>query len=88
MRRDQLCSMTFTLSHFATFFCSYDHRFQGELPTNLNVTCGTVTNMWGVELVLLCLPQAFRLIQSVKRYVDSPIYLHLVNVSSGTDVSS
>lgn len=51
------------------------------MPTNLDVTCGTVTNMWGVELVLLCLPQAFRLIQSVKRYVDSSMYMHLVNVS-------
>lgn len=80
--RDQLCSMTFTLSHLATFGCAYFHQFQDAFPENLNVTCGTVTNMWGVELVLLCVPQVFRFVQSVKRYVDTPMYMHLVNVSS------
>lgn len=76
---DQLCSMTFTLSHLATYVCAYVHQFQHDFPHDLNKTCGTTTNMWGVELTLLCLPQLIRFVQSVKRFADSRMIMHLVN---------
>lgn len=59
-------------------FCAYAHKFQ---PTVWE-TCGTQSQKgWVVAFVLAMLPLLARLIQSVRRYADSKLVTHLINVS-------
>lgn len=42
--------------------------------------CGSTSRYWPISLVLAILPFLVRLIQSIKRYVDSGLNTHLINV--------
>ena len=37
--------------------------------------------LWGVPFLIGSLPLVARLVQSIRRYVDSGLYTHLINVS-------
>lgn len=43
--------------------------------------CTASTPLWGVPFVLASLPLLARAVQSVKRYYDSRLFTHLINVS-------
>lgn len=72
---DQLCSLTFSLSTLWTFGCAYRNDWQADTF----VVCG-LSRQWGVPLALSALPSALRFIQCIKRYEDSGLYTHLINV--------
>ena len=72
---DQLCSMVFTLSNMYMFVCVYVNGFHEDWAN-----CRSQSNAWPVAFVLATLPFFIRLIQSIKRYVDSGLITHLINV--------
>lgn len=73
--RDQFCSMLFTLSNLYLFGCVYANGFSLDWRK-----CGGTSPQWPVSFVLTTLPFAIRVIQSVKRYTDSGLVTHLINV--------
>jgi len=73
--RDQFCSMLFTLSNLYLFGCVYANGFSLDWRK-----CGGTSPHWPVSFVLTTLPFAIRVIQSIKRYVDSGLVTHLINV--------
>lgn len=73
---DQFCSLIFTLSNLYFIPCAYN----GGLNTNWQ-RCTAKTPIWGVPFVLASLPLLARAVQSVKRWYDSRLYTHLINVS-------
>ncbi|CAA7264392.1 unnamed protein product [Cyclocybe aegerita] len=70
---DQFCSLIFTLSNIYTFICVYVHDFPGGLGK-----CSTA-HTWGIAFALAAIPLFIRLVQSIKRYVDSRLITHLIN---------
>ena len=75
IRSDQLCSMVFSLSNLYTFICVYVNGFEEDWAN-----CRSQSNAWPIAFVLAALPFLIRLIQSIKRYVDSGLITHLINV--------
>ncbi|KAJ7211223.1 EXS-domain-containing protein [Mycena pura] len=71
---DQFCSLVFTLSNLTLVGCLYDEGFNSNWRK-----CGTTSRLWPLSFVLAILPFLIRLVQSVKRYVDSGLYTHLIN---------
>ncbi|THH19131.1 hypothetical protein EW146_g1993 [Bondarzewia mesenterica] len=71
---DQFCSLVFTLSNLYFFACSYIVGFR----TDPWQQCA-MPNGWGVHVVLASLPLLVRLVQSVRRWVDSGLITHLIN---------
>lgn len=72
---DQLCSLTFSLANLVFVACVYDTEFR----PGWNTHCGVRGPLWGVSLALNLLPLLVRLIQCIRRYVDSKLYTHLIN---------
>ncbi|KIP07309.1 hypothetical protein PHLGIDRAFT_42215, partial [Phlebiopsis gigantea 11061_1 CR5-6] len=70
---DQFCSLVFTISNFYFLGCAYSGGF-GTHWTQ----CMTPTR-WGVPFVLASLPLLARLVQSIRRWVDSKLMTHLIN---------
>ncbi|KAJ3837763.1 EXS-domain-containing protein [Lentinula raphanica] len=70
---DQFCSLVFTLSNLYLFACSYTVGFENWHK------CGSTANTWPAAFILAMLPFLIRLIQSIKRYVDSKLTTHLIN---------
>ncbi|KAI0763435.1 EXS-domain-containing protein [Trametes elegans] len=72
---DQFCSLVFTLSHLYFVGCVY--------ATGLDSGWRRCTTnpgpKWGVPFLLASLPLLVRLVQSVKRWVDSRLITHLIN---------
>jgi len=75
IRSDQLCSMVFSLSNLSTFICVYVNGFKEDWAN-----CRSQSNAWPIAFVLAALPFLFRLTQSIKRYTDSGLITHLINV--------
>lgn len=73
---DQFCSLVFTLSNLYFIGCAYSGGFNDHW-----LQCIGNRN-WGVPFVLASLPLLVRLVQSVKRWVDSRLITHLINVSA------
>ena len=73
---DQFCSLGFTLSNLYLFGCVYSTGFDGHW----RMKCGVIGAFWPIAFFLASLPLGVRLIQSVKRYVDSGLITHLINV--------
>lgn len=82
LRRDQFCSLIFTLSNLFFVACAYSHG----LDVNWQ-RCTSQNRNWGVPFVLAALPLLVRTVQSVKRWVDSRLVTHLINVSTLRRVS-
>lgn len=74
---DQLCSFTFTMSNIPVFACVYSVGFNDEWDK-----CGSTSPLWPVQCVAACLPLLARLIQSLRRYFESGLQSHLVNVGA------
>ncbi|OCH89346.1 EXS-domain-containing protein [Obba rivulosa] len=70
---DQFCSLIFTLSNLYFVVCTYGH---GLDDTWRHCTGGT---NWSIAFVLASLPLLVRLVQSIKRWVDSRLVTHLIN---------
>lgn len=71
---DQFCSLTFTLSNLYFVGCAYNQKWD-----NVWISCSTAKH-WGIPFALSSLPLLVRTVQSIKRYVDSGLYTHLINV--------
>lgn len=72
--RDQFCSLVFTLSNLYFVACAYTRNFDSDWEQ-----C-TRNRIWGVPFVLAILPFVVRLVQSIKRWFDSGLGTHLINV--------
>ncbi|KAI1794482.1 EXS-domain-containing protein [Ganoderma leucocontextum] len=72
---DQFCSLTFTLGNLYFIGCLYatgiDQHWRQCMPNR--------GPKWGIAFLLASLPLVVRLVQSVKRYVDSGLVTHLIN---------
>jgi hypothetical protein len=73
--RDQFCSLVFTLSNLTLIGCVYSQGFDAEWRK-----CGSASRLWPLAFVLAVLPFLVRFIQSIRRYVDSKLTTHLINV--------
>ncbi|KAJ7512759.1 EXS-domain-containing protein [Mycena galericulata] len=71
---DQFCSLVFTLSNLYLVVCLYAEGYNSKWRQ-----CGSASRFWPLAFVLGVLPFLVRLIQSVKRYVDSGLNTHMVN---------
>ncbi|KAJ7485255.1 EXS-domain-containing protein [Mycena latifolia] len=71
---DQFCSLVFTFSNLTLIGCVYSRGLDAEWRQ-----CGNVSRFWPLAFVLAVLPFLVRLIQSIKRYVDSKLTTHLIN---------
>ncbi|KAJ7185646.1 EXS-domain-containing protein [Mycena filopes] len=71
---DQFCSLGFSLSNLTLIGCVYVRGFDPEWRT-----CGSASRLWPLIFVLGALPFLVRLVQSIKRYVDSRLNTHLIN---------
>jgi hypothetical protein len=80
---DQLCSFVFSLSNLyivgCAYACGFDHRWQ---------RCSATSRDWVVPFVLASLPFLIRTVQSLRRYHDSKLVNHLINVSLLPDLMS
>ncbi|KAG8932567.1 hypothetical protein FRC01_013197 [Tulasnella sp. 417] len=70
---DQLCSMVYTLSRLYFMGCVYSVGWN-----NATAKCNMGSN-WIAGVLLASIPSLIRLIQCIKRYVDSQNYIHLIN---------
>jgi xenotropic and polytropic retrovirus receptor 1 len=73
---DQFCSMVFVFSNLYFFGCVYAEGFTEDWQD-----CGLQTSNWAVVFILAILPFLVRSIQSIRRYLDSGLATHLINVS-------
>ena len=73
---DQFCSLIFTLSNLYFIPCAYSH---GDLAADWQ-RCSSKNPLWGIPFLLACLPLLARAVQSVKRWYDSRLPTHLINV--------
>ncbi|KAJ6595865.1 EXS-domain-containing protein [Mycena vulgaris] len=71
---DQFCSLVFTFSNLTLIGCVYSRGLDAEWRQ-----CGNVSRFWPLAFILAVLPFLVRLIQSIKRYVDSKLTTHLIN---------
>lgn len=77
---DQFCSFIFTFSNFYFIGCVYANGSLKSLDPNWE-TCSSITQRWPAVFTLASLPLLFRLLQSIRRFVDSKHVMHLINVS-------
>ncbi|KAI0346442.1 EXS-domain-containing protein [Trametopsis cervina] len=70
---DQYCSLIYPLSNLYLVACAYS----GGLDHNWSKCLSP--RPWGVPFILASLPLLIRLVQSVKRWVDSKLVTHLIN---------
>ena len=75
--RDQLCSLTFSLSNIYFVACSYARGFHSNSINKCDNSA-----LWAIPLVLGLLPFVARFAQSIRRWWDSQLIMHLVNVRS------
>ncbi|KAK7044716.1 signal transduction protein [Favolaschia claudopus] len=71
---DQFCSLVFTLSNINLVVCLYAEGFSENWRN-----CGSASRLWPLSFVLAILPFLIRVVQSIKRYVDSGLDTHLIN---------
>jgi len=71
---DQFCSLVYTTTNLYFFSCSYITNFNNPWKE-----CVPRPNNWVYYWLLAALPNLIRLVQSIKRYVDSKLYTHLIN---------
>lgn len=72
---DQFCSLIFSLSNLSFLVCSYANKFNGGLTK-----CGNGSKFWPIAFSLAVLPLVVRVVQSCKRYADTLLITHLINV--------
>ncbi|KAJ3807502.1 EXS-domain-containing protein [Lentinula lateritia] len=70
---DQFCSLVVTVSDLYLFACAYVVGFEEWRK------CGSTAKTWPAVFTLAMLPFLIRVVQSIKRYVDSRLNTHLIN---------
>ena len=75
-RSDQFCSLVFTLSNLFFVACAYSEGLDADWRK-----CTSEHKLWGIPFLLAALPLLVRTVQSVKRWFDSRLVTHLINVS-------
>ena len=75
LSRDQLCSLAFPLGNIYFVVCSYAQGF-GSNPFH---KCSKPA-LWGVPFLFAALPLVARFGQSIRRWWDSGLVTHLINV--------
>ena len=78
--RDQFCSLTFSLANLYFVGCIYDSGFKPDWRKS----CGLTAPHWAAQLVLAASPLFCRFVQSLRRWYDSRLNTHLVNVSNSS----
>lgn len=78
--RDQMCSLSFSLTNLYFMGCVYVTGFNSSWDT----TCNTRSPHWGIHFLLACSPYFCRLVQSLRRWHDSRLGAHLINASSSS----
>lgn len=73
---DQFCSLIFTMSNLYFVGCVYSRG----IDENWRQCTAGPGPRWGYTFLLAQLPLLVRLVQSVKRYADSGLVTHLINV--------
>ena len=73
--RDQLCSLAFPLGNIYFVACSYARGFQSPSFQKCSKP-----SLWAVPLLLSTLPLVARFGQSIRRWWDSGLITHLINV--------
>jgi hypothetical protein len=63
------------MSNLYVVGCGYSVKFDPRWHT-----CGLGRRDWAVPFILAATPLVIRLVQSVKRYADSKLITHLINV--------
>ncbi|KAG8708269.1 hypothetical protein FRC09_001348 [Ceratobasidium sp. 395] len=72
---DQFCSLSYTMANMYFLVCAYTDHWHGiEERCQLGVH-------WVIPFVLSALPSAIRIVQCIRRFVDSANLLHLVNAA-------
>lgn len=81
---DICCSLTYSISNAAFFFCLYATHWSGLLPGNTSGSfCGSSHSRW--MGFLSALPGIWRFLQCGRRYLDSgDIFPHLANMCKYT----
>ena len=74
MVSDQFCSLVYSLSNLYFVVCAYSGDFDSSWAR-----CSR-PKPWGIPLILGILPFIARLVQSIKRWYDSGLETHLINV--------
>ncbi|KAB5594688.1 Xenotropic and polytropic retrovirus receptor-like protein [Ceratobasidium theobromae] len=70
---DQLCSLVYTLSHLYFLVCAYvDGWYQIEERCQ-------IAQHWAIPIVLTLIPYTIRLVQCIRRWIDSKNRIHLIN---------
>ena len=75
---DQFCSLVYTLSHVYFVGCVYNRNFDASWALCQDYS---IASVWAVPFVMASLPLFVRFVQSIKRYADSRLVTHLINVS-------
>jgi hypothetical protein len=73
---DELNSLVYTIQNIFFMSCGYAHQW----PDDIFHVCPSGSS-WPYAL-LLCLPALARLLQCVKRWYDTRLRIHLINVSA------
>ncbi|CAE7131077.1 unnamed protein product [Rhizoctonia solani] len=70
---DQFCSLVYTMGNLYFLVCAYTgHWYRIEQRCQLGPH-------WSIPLVLTALPSLIRLVQCIRRYIDSKNHIHLIN---------
>ena len=77
--RDQFCSLSFSLTNLYFIGCIYSSGFSAP---NWDRRCNTKGPEWVIHFLLAGLPCFCRLAQSLRRWYDSRLGAHLINVSN------
>lgn len=70
---DEMNSLVYSIQMIFFMGCAYNH----DWPANTQQVCPT-SRSWPYAL-LACIPPLIRLIQCLKRYIDSQLRIHLIN---------
>ncbi|CAE6461995.1 unnamed protein product [Rhizoctonia solani] len=70
---DQLCSLVYTMGNLYFLACAYTGSWH-----HIEQRCQLGPH-WTIPLVLTALPSLIRLVQCIRRYIDSKNHIHLIN---------
>ncbi|CAE6434658.1 unnamed protein product [Rhizoctonia solani] len=70
---DQFCSLVYTMGNLYFLVCAYTGNWY-----HIEQRCQLGPH-WTIPLVLTALPSFIRLVQCVRRYIDSKNHIHLIN---------
>ncbi|CAE6469773.1 unnamed protein product [Rhizoctonia solani] len=70
---DQFCSLVYTMGNLYFLVCAYADKWH-----RIEQRCQLGPH-WSIPLVLTALPSWIRLVQCIRRYIDSKNHIHLIN---------